>query len=671
MASVDLEFVSSPIHQPADLIFGESFGPPTALVTLAATLPDMTVAVALLPVVMVDLSATLPTMTLSAFVATPPEVTLAATLPAMTAAIRLDQVAIVSMAATLPAPTFAASIIYSSNAARPLVRDVRTDWDNATGRHAFITEFEQSAAPIVLGPRIAWNEADPLVVGVDLLQPYNLEKLRVSWQVKDEEAAPLGVQVSTSFKNLDRSNRPAIRTAWDEAVRLQAQIESSWQERYRDRRPTMTSPWQEAVRLQAIISSGFGAGSPLVIIRRSWWDEAVVVPPGKRAEPPIPPIHEPCYIPPDADKVFLFFKDSPATPPIELIFVCETHPTPPPETIVVPIKRVYIVINSSSLKRVDDGTMLPTFNMSLSLDVNSWTWGFTANLPATTLDALMPASDGTPVELETMINGVPYRVLAEGLQRSRTFNQASITLAGRGKPALLDAPYAPVNQFINTTERTAQQLMNDALTVNGIPLGWEVEWNIDDWLVPANAWSSQGSYMGAVTSIAAAAGAYIQPHATLEKLIVLHKYPTAPWDWASVVPDYELPADVMTQEGITWTKKPSYNRVYVSGTSAGIVGQVTRDGTAGDFLAPMVSDQLITETPAARQRGRAVLSDTGKQADVNLRLPVLLETGIILPGKFVRYVDGAATKIGIVRSTNVSVQFPETWQTIGVETHVD
>lgn len=43
--------------------------------------------------------------------------------------------------------------------------------------------------------------------------------------------------------------------------------------------------------------------------------------------------------------------------------------------------------------------------------------------------------------------------------------------------------------------------------------------------------------------------------------------------------------------------------MFVSGQDVGVLGQVTRAGTAGDVLAPMVVDALITEAAAARQRG--------------------------------------------------------------------
>lgn len=83
----------------------------------------------------------------------------------------------------------------------------------------------------------------------------------------------------------------------------------------------------------------------------------------------------------------------------------------------------------------------------------------------------------------------------------------------------------------------------------------------------------------------------------------------------------------------------------------------------------MVVDALITEPAAARQRGRAVLADTGPQFEVSLRLPVLEETGIIEPGAFVEYQDGSVTRRGLVRSTQIEAGMPEVWQTLGVQGH--
>jgi hypothetical protein len=107
----------------------------------------------------------------------------------------------------------------------------------------------------------------------------------------------------------------------------------------------------------------------------------------------------------------------------------------------------------------------------------------------------------------------------------------------------------------------------------------------------------------------------------------------------------------------------------VAGQEVGVLGQVTRGGTAGEVLAPMVVDPLITKAAAARQRGLAVLADTGRQVEVSLRLPVWAATGIIAPGAFVEYQDGSVTRLGMVRATHVEAGLPEVWQTLGVQAY--
>lgn len=281
------------------------------------------------------------------------------------------------------------------------------------------------------------------------------------------------------------------------------------------------------------------------------------------------------------------------------------------------------------------------------------------------------------MELLADVNGTAFRVLAEDIRRERSFAQESIRVSGRGRNAVLAAPYAPVMSFSNGQARTARQLMDDVLThdgtATGVPLGWAVDWGLTDWNVPAGVFNHQGTWIEALAAIAGAAGGDLVPHPSALILKVRHRYPVPPWAWDTVTPDVVLPAGAVARESLRWVAKPAYNRVFVSGQEVGVLGQVTRAGTAGDVLAPMVVDALVTEAAAARQRGLAVLADTGRQVEVDLRLPLLAETGIIEPGTFVQYLDGSpgrgVSRLGLVRSTRVEAGLPEVWQTLGVQTY--
>lgn len=327
-----------------------------------------------------------------------------------------------------------------------------------------------------------------------------------------------------------------------------------------------------------------------------------------------------------------------------------------------------MTVNQITLRRVAGNIPLPASAFSMSIDADSWTWGWSATLPAEQRQHLIPV-DGIPVEVEATVNGVPYRLAMESITRDRSFARSRIAVQGRGLAAALDAPYAPVLNFGNTAARTAQQLMADVLTLNGAGFGWSVDWGLTDWLVPPNLWTLQGSWIEAINAIASAAGGYVQPHATDPILRVLPRYPAAPWDWPTTTPDIELPSAVVSVEGIEWFSRPVYDRVHVSGVAGGVLAQATRAGTAGALVAPMVTDSLITHADAARQRATQVLSDVGAQARVTLRLPVLPETGLITPGKLVRYTDGPSARLGLVRGTSLDWSAPTLRQSITLETH--
>lgn len=380
---------------------------------------------------------------------------------------------------------------------------------------------------------------------------------------------------------------------------------------------------------------------------------------------PGPQPQTPCYDP-SAD---LLFSDLWSASP-NLLFVCEkAGPGPEPEPgVVVPIRKVYLVVNSATLIRLSDGKVIPASAMSLGLDADSWTWTFNASVPASTF-ADVAWQDGEPVTVQATVNGAAFKLMVETITRDRTFGQDALLIGGRGRIALLDAPYAPVLNLFAQETLTSQQLAEWVLQDNGVPLGWDVNWGIDAWSVPGGVFSFQGSYIGALNRIAESAGAYVQPHNTADQIIVLPRYPKAPWEWSSVTPDFALPAAVVQREGTDWANKAYYNRVYVRGEAVGVNGRVTRAGTAGDRLAPAVVDPLITAPVAARQRGISILSNVGRITTMSLRMPVLPETGIIKPGKFVRYTDGGQSRIGITRAVQVEVGLPNVWQTLSVETH--
>ncbi|CAM3327952.1 hypothetical protein [Polaromonas hydrogenivorans] len=557
------------------------------------------------------------------------------------------------------------AIVYSSNTSRPDMSSIASRWQDAVAIRTGVIETYRQALRAHAPLKARWQDAAPLVAQ-RVSRWQDSERLqRPLTRSRYQEAGRLRSAASSSFQDSIRTRQGAA-SRYSEGLQLQSGQRSAWQDMHRDRRAAYVSRFQDGQRLAHGWRAPAQYAAQLPVGFGSRYQAAMRPPPGLWVRPAAPVPSDPCYTPSGA----LLFEE-PWASAMELVFICERHGAPAPIAgVVVPILRTYVTINSITLRRVDGNLPIPTFAFSMSLDVDSWTWSWSASIPLQALALVQPGSDGAPVEVEALVNGVPYRLLAEGVASQRQFGQARIAVKGRGLAAILDAPYAAVNNHGNAAARSARQLMTDVLTVNGVGFGWSVDWGLTDWLVPGGTWANQGAYIGAILDIAQAAGGYVQPHDTDQTLRVLPRYPAAPWDWASVAPDFELPSSVVSVEGIDWQRKADYNRVYVSGTKDGVLGQVTRAGTAGNSVAPMLTHALITHAIAARQRGLAILSDTGSQARVTLTLPVLAETGLIKPGQFVRYLDGSQTRLGLVRSTSLAWSRPKLRQTIAVETHV-
>lgn len=643
---VDLLF-DQPAATDAELVFGASFIAPRDDVVVLANLPLPVVAIKFIPPARAELLAELPALTVSTLLLRP--------------SVPLDVAG-----ASLPGVVFSGEVKYYSRTQRPTVGQTAHPWQVASQTEGGATQGQQDAAATPAGWDAFWRRTLGVPQGIEHRLPPVLAAAPEQRGTRHQDATRL--QDSTWFAHQDAKRFAAARQGlFQNAGPIRDATRFRHQDGDRTKRAGRESFWQIARLLTQRQGSDFQSASPSLKGWRGRYQDAVPPPPGISVRViPESPAPQPCYTP---SAHLLFAALVPAGS--HLLFVCENHinpPLPDGEPVVVPVRRVYFVINNVTLYRVSDVAPVPVFNLSLSLDASSWAWGFDAVLPARA-EALVAGSASGPVELVASVNGTPFRVLAESISRERIFGDASIRISGRGRNAVLAAPYAPVMTFSNTEGRTARQLMDDVLTVNGIPLGWAVDWGLTDWNVPANAFAQQGSWIDALTAIAGAAGGYLIPHPSAQSIRVRHRYPVAPWEWSTVTPDFVLPVDAVARESLCWLEKPAYNRVFVSGQDVGVLGQVTRAGTAGDVLAPMVVDPLITEAAAARQRGIAVLADTGPQLEVSLRLPVLAETGIIEPGAFVEYQDGSVTRLGLVRATQVEAGMPEVWQTLGVQAY--
>lgn len=582
-------------------------------------------------------------------------------------ALRLRVLLQVSGAPGLSGLACTGALRYQSQAQRPTVGAAAQGWQSARASAAPLQAAHHTSRAQPAGSASAWQRAQALGQLLRQLLPPVLAPLPLARRSAHCRALP---QHSASRWRHDAALRQDVpqQTPWQRALAQQLAVLFLQQDGLRQHLRTR-SAWQCA-RPWALPAAGPWQGAhaaPVPCAGR--WQRAHPPAPGRWQRPAPPTPEPPCFDPARARIVLLRLSDGGA----KIVVLCQRQgpgPQEPGAAVVVPVRRVYMVVNHITLQRVDSGAPLHALSFSAALDADSWTWQWSASLHESAGEHLARQANGDPPEVLATINGQSLRLVIERVQLNQQFlPQKRFNVSGRGRAAILAAPWAPVLQHGPNAARTAQQLAQEALQINGVGIGWAVDWQTEDWPVPANAWAMQGSYIDALLDIAQAGGAYVQPHPTDATVRILPRYPAPPWDWAGLAPDYQIPTDAAQTLGTEFVDKPKYNRVFVGGTAAGVFGPITRSGTAGEVLAPQVTHPLITSPIPQRLRALSVLADTGAQKRVSLAMQVLPATGIIPPGKLVRVGSGAAAMLGLVRGVQLQCDGPRLRQTLELEVH--
>jgi hypothetical protein len=337
--------------------------------------------------------------------------------------------------------------------------------------------------------------------------------------------------------------------------------------------------------------------------------------------------------------------------------------------------KVYIMLNSAFLTRLPERTAIDANSITVATDWDSLYWTIRAGISRDSHLALLESTPDGPMIVEASINSHVWKLQVDSWNTSTAFGGKTRGILGRSVSAQLGAPMAEVRTRTETNERTALQLMNDELEYTG----WTVVLDgLDDWLVPANVLSyADMTPMAVIKMIADAAGAMVQTDMAAQTIRIKPRFPVAPWLWSVATPSVIIPDSMATKVDGEWDARPLYNAVFISGEAGGISARVYREGSAGDLVAPSVTDKLITATEAARARGIAILGASGKWSKHRIELPVFAPwavPGVLKPGTLIEYVEGlpSASWKGVISAVSVTA----TWdrdkglkvrQTIDVE----
>nr|WP_295785150.1 hypothetical protein [Rhodoferax sp.] len=595
------------------------------------------------------------------------DITVTGVMPALTVAVRIGPPRDMDIIGSFPALTLVAHVEYHTNTERPIAARLRAIWEEANG---ILTPVAQPfadglsyAAPVASG----WQEATRT-------SAFNTGAWADGTKVRRSQRAV--------FQDGVHSYDQVTGLAQD-GVRIRAQQRGLFQDGVGIRH-SRGALFQDGIKRRNLVAVKFQEGLPYV---RGWKTSggyalpkgvSTVVrfqegrrPPAGAGGHVVPPVGEPCYTP----NPHLVFADLPGFG--NLVFICDGHADIPPlpgAPLVILPARFYMTAHTIFAQRLPDLADIPIFDASVSADSGSFCWTLSASGPSSLFSLLAPM-DGLPVRLRLTLDGIPWVFAVDALSRTSAFGKTGVSISGRSVTALIGAPYLRATARANTEARLAQQLALDALQYTGVDLNW----GLTDWVVPTAAWSHMGTPLDAVQAIAQAAGGYLQSHRSEATLLTRHPYsqrtgdqPGAPWGWMTGSADVELAPDAIITEGLERKDGPDINAVYVSGTAQGVLAQVKRTGSAADKLAAMVTDALITDSVAARQRGLAILGTAGPQYNVRMDLPVLTgagQPGVLDVGQLVQ-INASTPWRGRVRAVSVSAKSPTLRQSITLERHL-
>lgn len=335
---------------------------------------------------------------------------------------------------------------------------------------------------------------------------------------------------------------------------------------------------------------------------------------------------------------------------------------PRPWPIIKPdIRSYYIIMNTISLKRVADNLPIPIQSLEIATDHDSWCWSLRATLRrAVDLDMVRPMG-GAPVAVEAQINGYAWQFIVEEYGDERRFGQRSFSISGRSLSAGLAAPYSRPLSVMQPAQRTAAQLADEALH----NLGYSIDWQLPDWLVPGGAYSAtQQTPMQQLIHIAQAAGGVVHSDPSTPTISLLPWYPAMPWEWGAVAVEAVLPT--WQERRTAYQPAPQYSGVYVGGQNQGVMCFVRRAGTDGAEQPQMQTHPLVTATEAGLALGKKILADSGPRSIESISAPLLENPGLLAPGKIIQVIDPAGNWRGMVLRTRLSAQRPTVTQQIDV-----
>lgn len=333
--------------------------------------------------------------------------------------------------------------------------------------------------------------------------------------------------------------------------------------------------------------------------------------------------------------------------------------------------RFYIMLNSAFLTRLPERTAIDAKSITVATDWDSLYWTIKAGIGRDAHLALLESTPDGPMIVEASINSHVWKLQVDRWNTSTAFGGKTRSIDGRSVSAQLGSPMAELRTRTETNVRTALQIMNDELEYTG----WTAVLDgLDDWTIPAGVLSYRDlSPMAVIKMLADTAGAMVQTDKATQTIRIKPRFSVAPWDWSTATPAVIIPDSMATKVDGEWDERPFYNAAFLSGEAGGISARVYREGSAGDLVAPFITDKLLTDPVVARARGIAVLGASGKWSKHRLELPVFVPPavpGVLTPGTIICFDEVTTSWVGVVSAVLVNAAW-ENKQGLKVRQTVD
>lgn len=568
------------------------------------------------------------------------------------------------VAGRMPALRCSAVVRYNTDTPRPVIAEA--------------VSIAQQAQPVNDGWTAGWQETDALPAGwasaaQDAQQMQ--ERFGVAWQDGQRQ----GVATQATWQQAQPLPSAAVHACWQESQGLRLALQSDaedgmptragwvvrFQESLRDRRRLLRSGAQDAMGLQYLITAGAGPAVPLYRGFQARYQQAMKPPAGKSQVKPPEPKKPGCYEQLAGGPIKLVFCKS-WSASADLVFYCCQSTPEPGSQFVIPLLKVYMLVYQSNAVLLASGTPIPLTGVRIESGDDGFGWTLSASGPVGLVGLLAPQG-GVPQQIRLTINGIDWVFAVKQPVRSRNFDGWQASVSGQSVTSLIGERYWHAKAWDIGSQMSVQQIASEALQHTGITL----EWGAEDWQVPAAAWSHMGTPLSVIKRIAEAAGAVVRSHRTEPVLQLAPEYKTLPWNWATAVPDVVMPGQIIVQDTLTDLEQELRNAVYVSGSAAGgVIGQIVRAGTAGDLLAAQITDPLMTDVVAVRQRGIVPLADSALRWRQEVSVPLITggtAPGLILPGYLIEVQEPGETWRGMVRHLSLDESMPEFTQTLTVD----